>query len=240
MNFLIQTINGEIQHDFSFELQQAKRYYDWLGEEMELTYLDFNDIEKITEPDKYIPIGSVEFVSAYLRRFYDKNRPLFPLNVPEELFPFAGREIDNIRGYNDIIPGKYDNKKVFLKSLYTLKRPLNGIADYISHNDLIGFQVSEIIDILSEWRVFVFKGKIQHISNYSGESLIFPDPKVIEDMVKYYTFAPKAWTLDIAVTADRETVVIECHRFFSCGLYGFSDHAIIPKMFSQEWFEMKS
>lgn len=239
MNFLIQTIDGLIQHDFSFELQQAKKYYDWCGEEMELTYIDYDDIDKITEPDKYVPIGSVEFVSKYLRKFYDKNRPLFPLNVPEELFPFAGRKIDNIRGYGDIVPGKYG--KIFRKSLHTLKHNLNGVVDEGAPNeDLIGFQISEIIDILSEWRVFVFKGKIQHVSNYSGESLVFPDPKIIKEMVKAYQVAPKAWTLDVAVTTDRETVVIECHRFFSCGLYGFSDHAIIPKMFSQEWFEMKS
>lgn len=254
MEFLVQTINGSIQHDFAFELQQAKQYYDWCGSEMELSYIDYGDLDKITEPDRYIPIGSVEFVSEYLRKFYGKESPLIPLNVPEELFQFAGRKINNIYTYNDVMPGKYgimfdiynynsvhgNNVKLFRKSLSVIKCGTNGIYDMSDPNNIVGYQVSEILNILSEWRVFVFKGKIQHICNYSGECMVFPDPAVIEDMVKAYTAAPKAWTLDVAVTEEKKTVVIECHRFFSCGLYGFSDHAIIPKMFSQEWFEMKT
>ena len=58
-------------------------------------------------------------------------------------------------------------------------------------------------------------------------------------LVKAYgEAAPKAWTLDVAVTTDSKTVVLECHRFFSCGLYGFSDLRRIPKMYSQTWYEM--
>ena len=239
MNFLIQTINGSIQHDFSFELQQAKQYYDWIGEDMNLSYIDYSDIENIEDPDKYVPIGSVEFVSKYLYTFYkDKVKSLEPLNVPTELFPFTGRKISNIYTQNDIKNEKFD--KTFRKSLYTIKHKSNGIIHTFNIEDILNFQISEVIDILSEWRVFIFKGKIQHISNYSGDCMVFPNPNEIEKMVKAYSSAPKAWTLDVAVTPKNETVVIECHRFFSCGLYGFSDHAIIPKMFSQEWYEMKT
>ena len=60
-------------------------------------------------------------------------------------------------------------------------------------------------------------------------------------MVKVYdAAAPVAYTLDVAVTPEGKTVVIECHRFFSCGLYGFSDIAKYPKMLSQAWFQMKT
>ena len=66
--------------------------------------------------------------------------------------------------------------------------------------------------------------------------------KAVYDKVGYKK-VPKAYTLDVAVIKKSEdcykTVIIEAHRFFSCGLYWFSDHAIIPKMFSQCWNEMK-
>ena len=71
----------------------------------------------------------------------------------------------------------------------------------------------------------------------------FPDSYEIHKMVEDYKKSPKTYTLDVAVIKKSEdcykTVIIEAHRFFSCGLYGFSDHARIPKMFSQCWNEMK-
>ena len=54
----------------------------------------------------------------------------------------------------------------------------------------------------------------------------------------YKPEAPVAYTLDIGVEKYRGTFIIECHRFFSCGLYGFSDHRRYPKMLSQEWAEI--
>lgn len=53
-------------------------------------------------------------------------------------------------------------------------------------------------------------------------------------MIKQYITAPIAYTLDVGIS-DGKTVVIEVHDFFSCGFYGFSDHTIIPFMFSR-WF----
>jgi hypothetical protein len=53
-------------------------------------------------------------------------------------------------------------------------------------------------------------------------------------MIKAYKSAPIAYTLDIGIT-DYDTIVIECHDFFSCGLYGFANHAIYPNML-YKWF----
>ena len=134
-----------------------------------------------------------------------------------------------------------------MKSLDTIKSSFNGpkyvnsgtISDRYESKDFRHCQVSEIIDIVSEWRVFVFNGEIQHIGNYSGDCMAFPDADIIKEIVRVYgDEAPKAWTLDVAVTTEGDTVVLECHRFFSCGLYGFSDYRRIPKMYSQCWYQM--
>ena len=105
---------------------------------------------------------------------------------------------------------------------------------------LIGYQVStKINDIRSEWRVFVHHNKVQQVCYYDGDPLVFPDSHRIQQMVERYSREddPIVYTLDVAVT-DYSTYVIEVHRFFSCGLYGFADYRILPYMFSQAWHEM--
>lgn len=260
MNFLVQKINGKLVHDFAFELTQAKEFYDWLGKEkMEITYfntdgalVDGNIFNSIGFPDNFIPVGSVEFVSAYLKKFYpDSESMLEPLNVPESLFQFANRVIANVRCDDDM--KMFDEHRtdkdfptLYRKSLTKIKDPANGIfnPDFSSG---VGFQVSTPTNIQSEWRVFVFHDTVQHVSNYCGDPLLFPDPVEIGKMVDAYRdHAPAAYTLDVGVGLKEyedgkrmETFVIEVHRFFSCGLYGFSHHQRIPKMFSQTWYEMK-
>jgi hypothetical protein len=52
-------------------------------------------------------------------------------------------------------------------------------------------------------------------------------------MIKKYKSAPIAYTLDVGVNDKDGTFIIEIHTFFSCGLYGFVNHAILPNMFYQ-------
>lgn len=248
MNFLLQTINGQIQLDFVWIMREAKRYYEWWGEEqLGLLYADIDCMDDL-KPDDYIPVGTVEFVSKFLKTYYPQAQAaLTPLNVPRCLFPFAGRVIENICSGEDFSERFKQFDSIYVKSLDKIKDDFNGpkyartgtISDWYESKDFVRCQVSEMIDIASEWRVIVFNGEIQHVGNYSGDCLVFPDGEAIRNMVKAYgEAAPKAWTLDVAVTTDGKTVVLECHRFFSCGLYGYADYRRIPKMYSQCWREM--
>lgn len=248
MNFIVQTIDGMIRLDYVWVLRECKRFYGWLEKEsLELLYADINCMDDLN-PDDYIPVGTLEFVSKYLTTYYPEAKTaLKPLNVPECLFPFAGRKIKNIFVREDFSDAFGNFAGLYVKSLDTIKSSFNGpkyvnsgtISDWYESKDFRHCQVSEIIDIVSEWRVFVFNGEIQHIGNYSGDCMAFPDADIIKEMVRVYgDEAPKAWTLDVAVTTEGDTVVLECHRFFSCGLYGFSDYRRIPKMYSQCWYQM--
>ncbi len=253
MHFLIQTIGGQIVHDFTFELIQCKAYYDWLNkssldEPFDYTLHEGLCFGSIEDPDKFIPVGSDGFVSTYLKTFYPKaTEALRPLNVPEALFPFAGRKIKNVKTKDDLLCfTPYDN--LFRKSNTTIKDQSNGRQKYVPENpeDFFGYQVSEEINIDSEWRLFIFRDEILHISNYAGDPLLFPDLLDIFQINKAYKGkGPAAYTLDVGVSLDHEnhkvkTFVIECHRFFSCGLYGFSDRQKYPIMLSQAWHEIKN
>ena len=44
LKFLIQTIDGEVVHDFAFELLRAIEYHKWRGDEMEFEFLDLHEL----------------------------------------------------------------------------------------------------------------------------------------------------------------------------------------------------
>jgi hypothetical protein len=239
MKFLIQKIDGEIKHDFSFTLLESIRYQNWLyqNNNIKVKYINTDSEEKNIEvlmlPFKefhkhYVPVGSVEFVSSYLKYFYDLTPK--PINVPEELFNFTERSIWNANIY-----GFYKGyNKLFVKSNDNIKG-ITGIFNEKEYDFPVGnYQFSEVIDIKSEWRAFVYKGNLVGLQNYSGEFTKFPDVNMITEMIKAYKSAPVAYTLDVGVF-DEKTFVIEVHDFFSCSNYGMSDHNIYPYMFYR-WF----
>ena len=80
MKFLIQTDEGEIIHDFSFQLIQAIKHRNWWDGKETMKYIT-SDTEM---PEGYIPIGSVEFVNKYLKKHFGQAPR--PINIPEELW----------------------------------------------------------------------------------------------------------------------------------------------------------
>ena len=238
MKFLIQKIENQIQHDFSFTLLESVRFHDWLQNDTHSTikYInckyDDNGILQLPVFKKYhhtyIPIGSVEFVSQFLNTFYGLTPK--PRNVPESLFSYAGRGIFN--GNETNIPDKH----VFVKSNDVIKGYSQVFQNGIETLDVSkgNYQISDYINIDSEWRTFVYKNKLVGLQHYVGEFTMFPDVRRIKEMIESFTDSPIAYTLDVGIN-NTETFVIEVHDFFSCGLYGFSDHSILPSMFSR-WF----
>lgn len=242
MKFLVQTINKRLVHDFTFVLERSQEYWKWMNDPFTIRYQEGTNFDKIKNPDAYIPVGSVDFVSEYLKKFYpDSVDALKPLNVPEQLFPYAGRDVVNVDSVEDVIP--YIGISVFAKSMDVIKHPSNRFVTpgiNVDCQQLIGNQISTFVDLVSEWRVFVFNGKMLDCRCYQGDVFTCPNKNTVNEMISAYTEAPKAYTIDVGVTSYGKTVVVECHRFFSCGLYGFNQAHFYPAMLSQTWYEMKN
>lgn len=234
MKFLIQKINGEIRHDFSFALLESIRFNSWIHHNNSIK-IKFVNTFNVVEPSdiypmpfkpyhkEYVPIGSVEFVNDYLMHFY--NITLKPINVPEELFGYTNRHIFN--GTEKDLKG---HGKSFVKSNDNIKK----FAEIVEDNyelPIGNYQISELITIDSEWRTFVYQGKLVGLQNYSGDFTIFPNMYNIKCMIDAYKSAPIAYTLDVGVFNVCDTFVIEVHPMISVGLYGFADHTILPHMF---------
>ena len=260
LKFLIQTIDGEVVHDFAFELLRAIEYHNWRGEEMEFEFLDLQELWMVKIHGKknyseFIPIGTIEYVKKFIDTFLiqtnkdyvDIDQYIRPINVPPELrLPVV---LEGTRG--EILEGikrlemfyGIGARKYYIKSTEVLKDPINGDYD----RDLLGKVIPESLVvqarpmtiIKSEWRVFVYQGNILACQNYSGDPLVFPNAMAIKDMVKGYTSAPEAYTLDVMVSENDMTSCLEVHEFFSCGFYGFSDYQRIPFMFARAWRDVK-
>lgn len=229
--FLIQTINGEIQHDFSFQLVEAIRYNNWYNNESIYRYIlgdDFNE-----DNDNVIPIGSVEFVLDYLSTRYHING-VKPLNIPEELMK------------SDFLKREARVHRTTEKTLYTGEEPIfikdnskiKGISGFVNKNEHYSageWLISEMVDIDSEWRAFVYKDELVGLQNYAGRFTCFPDVNLIKQMIRKYHGKNPCYTLDVGINVSKGTFLIECHDFFSCGLYGFRDNILLPRMFIATW-----
>lgn len=247
MKFLIQKIDGEVRHDFSLTLLESIRFKNWLNRNrdssIKVKYLNTHEDDSFNFKSfhsKYIPIGSVEFVSAHLNAFYGLYPK--PINIPKELFTEAGRPIFN--GTNEDVKKikNISNTDWFIKSNDKIK----GYTELIKNENIRSlklpkgnYQFSESITIDSEWRAFVYKGKLVGLQNYSGIFTVFPNVLTIKHFITHYKSAPIAYTLDVSVEEFNhfKTDIIEVHDFFSCGLYGFANHAILPNMFYRWYLE---
>lgn len=251
--FLLERVGKNLVFDFERELENAKSYADWRQDPMEIIYSnDDGSVPELANPKEYVPVGSIEFVTEYVKKYFpDHAKGLIPINVPECLFKYAGREIMNVSSSGltgNELPYTFGNK-IYRKSNLIIKDENNGLVDNTPDVDLRDCQVASYVDnIISEWRVFVFKNEVQQVCFYGGgDPLVFPDPSRIKKMIEVFRpEAPAAYTLDVFTKETEaasglkytETYVMECHRFFSCGLYGFADYAKLPYMYSQTFYEM--
>lgn len=224
IKFLIQTIDGEIVHDFCFELIRSIEYQKWKRIEMDYELATLEEIKNLEWNKDLIPIGTIEFVFSFLKYVLEKETTPKPINNP-----FNNR-IGMVGEFKDL------PEKFFIKSMEIFKDPRNGIVRREDFKEFPGtWQISNIENIRSEWRCFVREGKILALQPYNGDPLVFPNPVEITKYVGKYKDLLPAYTMDFAINEKNKTIPIEVHEFFSCGLYGFSDYNNLPWMFIRAW-----
>ena len=227
MKFQIQGMDGIPKDAFGYELMTAIKYNNWFRNRNDMGFT----IDQILHDD-HVPVGTVEFVHHFMKR--TGLIPPNPINVPQQLMHkvFTCRDMT--------IGSEYSiTERCFAKSMTGFKK----FADIVDPNfDKIFpdmYQISDIVPIDSEWRAFVYQGKLVGLHNYSGDFTVFPDVRKIKGMIAEWTEQPIACTIDVGVFGN-DTFVIECHDFYSCGLYGFADYALLPVMFSRWWYNFKT
>jgi len=230
MLFYIDTIHGIPEYDFEYETVNAVKYLQWMYPNDQASYI--TSLSEMSLPsEQYAPVGSIEFVCKWTEDVHKKK--LMPINIPPALFRekylkrhvYFGIEQDAKIGYF----AKQLN--VFKGITQVVNAPITTVGMYI---------FSEIIEIVSEWRVFVHHNDIQDIkpycTDYRSVAKGFPPIDGIKQMIEdFRKDAPIAYTLDIALKHGKslalEMALLEVHDFFSCGLYGFAG----PQVARMHW-----
>lgn len=194
--------------------------------------------EKDDFPKEYIdaiPLGTIEFVRAFYKIFFNIEKE-YPIEIPEVLRTdeFLKRKYAIVK--RDDIPkiGKY-----FIKDVSELKNfSHSGYMEYFLTDGLFEepkskydnhlylpkdhlYQVSEVVDILSEYRVFAMNGSLYSITNYDGDPTLFPDINMINKAISIWYSqkdAPRSFNFDVAIT-KYGTLILEAHLISSIGLY---------------------
>lgn len=200
---------------------------------------DFPEIYK-----KSIPIGSINFVSTWLKVFYniDKENPI-------EIPPILRTDEFLKRKYSIVTADKLPRTgRYFIKDVSKLKEfTYSGDLEYFLFDEMFEpakspydyslrinpdhlFQVSEIVNILSEYRVYIIDGKIENIANYNGDVTLFPDVELIKKANDLYSIQPdypKSYSMDLMIT-PRGTAITEIHNYTSLGHYStlFGDNLL--------------
>ncbi len=230
--FLIQTKDDKVLHDFSFHLLEAIEFQNWFRDaklhdciHVNDHHFEFSFSSPPIEPN-YVPIGSVEYVLNFYKKFYDID--IKPINIPEELMKHKFLKRNVFVGDETT---KLDNP-LFVKSADKIK----GFVDIIlptDHKILTKgkYLFSEVVSIDSEWRGFVFNNELLDLRCYLGNFALYPQVNLVKKMIETYVNSPRAYTIDVGVSKELRTFLIEIHQFFSCGLYGFTHYNVLPQMF---------
>lgn len=230
-NFLLQKEAGtlEIEEAIIEDMLKRNKYtHDY-------TTCKLKDIENI-QNESMIPVGTIEFVTNYLRKFYNFKTET-PIEIPKYLQTeeFLKRDY-KICKWNEIPR----HGKFFLKDVSELKKfgsivdtAYDIIDDWFNYEPKSNcdttltlskehyYQVSSILPIKTEYRVYVIGHEIVAISSYEGSPLNIPDVELLQKAVLLIQLHEKelqSYTIDIAV-GDFGTALLEIHNFTSVGLY---------------------
>ncbi len=232
--FILQTIKGKVLHDTSLAVFKEVEYANWKTPGThEIEYAGFARLEEDDTLAGGIPVGSLSFVQKFMDRHHGGVQ-LVPRNIPPELKDMRYLKRMFSEGTKDTI-AKQDSP-VFVKDVDTVKG-YAGVIDVNTDLPSGNLFVTEALDVVSEWRIFVKGGQIAGAKNYAGSFFLVPDVEFIKDCIDVYTSAPSGYTLDVMIDSRGETSVIEVHDFVSVGLYGFT-HASLPQMIVRGFRDM--
>ena len=151
--------------------------------------LDLDELKSIDLNNKYkeaLPFGTIDFVNTYFRKYHGINQ-MNPIEIPECLRTqeFLKRDYKIVKGENIPKSGKY-----FVKDASKLKQfSFSGDMGLFNTDEIWQekkkffdttlrldknhfYVVSEFVNILAEYRVYILDGKIANISLYDGDAIL--------------------------------------------------------------------
>lgn len=190
--------------------------------------------------EENIFLGSIQYIRAALNKL--NYAVPEPLDYPLVLRGFLGREVWEAR--IDDIAADSNQWNVFVKPKGVFKkftgRVIKSTADLVGCGDAgenAPVWVSEVVQFVAEWRVFIRYGQVLGVKQYKGNWRAQFHYKVIENAIAAYTDAPAGYALDFGLTRDGEMLLVEASDGFALGSYGlfYIDYA---KLLATRWAQV--
>lgn len=201
--------------------------------------------------DVYNQITKEDIVVDYIQQCENVFAKFNVLNphvddYPECLRKFLGRKIwrDTINAISTD-EGKW-SAGWFVKPVESKKftgKVISSIKDLIgcgAYNEDFEVLCSEPIEFIREWRCFVYYDQIIDVRPYKGDWHYNYDAEVLDEIMDQFIEwdkRPMACSIDIGVTKDGRTLLIECNDAYSLGAYGLVDYKY-AKLLSARWSQL--
>lgn len=207
----------------------------------EIVMLEHKDFFHVELEPNAMACGGVNFMQDAFRKL--GIRPVAALDIPRVLEPFCERKIAHttLRELLASEPSfplfvKPDAKgKLFDGTVVTNAYELELFKHYDGID--VPLMTSEVLKIVSEHRAFVVDRKIIDVRKYKGPYGKHPKLDVIENCILVWDAQPVAYSLDVAVTEEGKTVLIEANDAYSLGTYGLDPYSYV-KMLILRWKEI--
>lgn len=236
----------EIPHNYN--IANAMYGFRELGAEI-IPYHTIDEIyQEVTKDD--IVVDYIEQCNEIFGKFGIS--PSIP-DYPSSFEKFLGRKIwkdtiDSISSDESKWSAGYFVKpvksKVFTGKVISSLSDLVGCGKCGENYEVL---VSEPLDIKAEWRCFIMYDKIIDVRPYgllldqNRESYLYHyDPKVLKEMMEEFCKwegRPAACSMDICVTSDRRTLLVEFNDAYSLGSYGLPS-IFYAKLISARWSQL--
>lgn len=211
-----------IKKSLDISTATIKQFAFLVGSEIN-EFNSINEIDLSSLNEDNILYGSIQdilFYLSFLKKEY--NYTSYPIELDKYLKRFVSQcFFKTIK--------KQNIKNLFIKP--TKLKQFTGFvltgefSDYlqmvnVSDNDLVW--LSSKINLLAEYRVFVYDKQILDIKPYRGDCSLGFNLETVKSMISDYKTAPIAYALDIGITDNKNTVLVEMNDGFSLGAYGLS------------------
>lgn len=97
--------------------------------------------------------------------------------------------------------------------------------------------LSEPIEIISEYRVFVSNKSIVGCKNYTGDFSKVLDFNLVNRAIESYSDQPASYSIDFAINKDGTNCLIEINDAFGIAPYGF-DPVLYTRFLQRRWSEI--
>lgn len=220
-------------------------YVLWYGCEalgIQTEFFEFiQDIRTQITPETLV-CGGVSNVKQALR-LLNAEPPI--MDAPEELLPYFGRRtwattMSEVRkrledGTERIFIKPLEHQKAFTG--HVVDGSVSTLIQTAGFDDDFKLLASEVVDFVSEYRVMVHRGEMIVSRHYLGDFTVTPDYQLARQMIKAFKSAPVGYSLDLGVTTDGRTLVVEVNDCWALGAYG-APYIPYVRMVTDRWEEM--